>query len=126
MSTCDLSTFSEERRKQGLLQWLDSLQTESTSSPDLQLTMGAVIVEEMRAAIERQTSFQCSAGISHNKVKANSRFQRETYISIVKHRDRNKHKLKKTTTIKHSRDRQEWGIFLRFFFFNGGLFNSLY
>ena len=109
MSTCDLSTFSEERRKQGLLQWLDSLQTESTNSPDLQLTMGAVIVEEMRAAIERQTSFQCSAGISHNKVKANSRFQRETYISIVKNRDRNKHK--KTTTIKHSWDRQEWGIF---------------
>lgn len=109
MSTWDLSTFSEERRKQGLLQWLDSLQTESTSSPDLQLTMGAVIVEEMRAAIERQTGFQCSAGISHNKVKAN-RFQRETDTSIVKHRDRNKHKLYKTITIKHRRDRYEWGI----------------
>ncbi|XP_052504815.1 DNA polymerase eta [Budorcas taxicolor] len=68
--TTEGTVEKEERRKQGLLQWLDSLQTESTSSPDLQLTMGAVIVEEMRAAIERQTGFQCSAGISHNKVLA--------------------------------------------------------
>lgn len=65
-------------RKQGLFQWLDSLQTGNTTSPDLQLTVGAVIVEEMRAAIERETGFQCSAGISHNKVKANYRFQGET------------------------------------------------
>ncbi|XP_061254247.1 DNA polymerase eta isoform X1 [Bos javanicus] len=69
-TTTEGTVEKEERRKQGLLQWLDSLQTESTSSPDLQLTMGAVIVEEMRAAIERQTGFQCSAGISHNKVLA--------------------------------------------------------
>ncbi|XP_054425388.1 DNA polymerase eta [Pteronotus mesoamericanus] len=60
----------EELRKQGLLQWLSSLETENTASPDLQLTVGAVIVEEMRAAIERHTGFQCSAGISHNKVLA--------------------------------------------------------
>uniref|UniRef100_A0A8C2VGS2 DNA polymerase eta n=1 Tax=Chinchilla lanigera TaxID=34839 RepID=A0A8C2VGS2_CHILA len=60
----------EEMRKQGLRQWLDSLQMDNTTSPDLQLTVGAVIVEEMRAAIERQTGFQCSAGISHNKVLA--------------------------------------------------------
>ncbi|XP_036270385.1 DNA polymerase eta isoform X2 [Pipistrellus kuhlii] len=60
----------EEMRKQGLSQWLDSLQFDNTTSPDLQLTVGAVIVEEMRAAIERQTGFQCSAGISHNKVLA--------------------------------------------------------
>ncbi|XP_060045843.1 DNA polymerase eta isoform X2 [Erinaceus europaeus] len=60
----------EEIRKQGLSQWLDSLQIDNTASPDLQLTVGAVIVEEMRAAIEKQTGFQCSAGISHNKVLA--------------------------------------------------------
>ncbi|XP_040105511.1 DNA polymerase eta isoform X2 [Oryx dammah] len=70
VSSMEKLTSPKERRKQGLLQWLDTLQTESTSSPDLQLTMGAVIVEEMRAAIERQTGFQCSAGISHNKVLA--------------------------------------------------------
>ncbi|XP_015455825.1 DNA polymerase eta isoform X3 [Pteropus alecto] len=63
-------TSPKEMRKRGLLQWLDSLQIENTNSPDLQLTVGAVIVEEMRAAIERQTGFQCSAGISHNKVLA--------------------------------------------------------
>ncbi|KAM6182396.1 DNA polymerase eta [Erethizon dorsatum] len=60
----------EEMRKQGLHQWLNSLPIDNTTSPDLQLTVGAVIVEEMRAAIERQTGFQCSAGISHNKVLA--------------------------------------------------------
>ncbi|XP_014321479.1 DNA polymerase eta isoform X6 [Myotis lucifugus] len=63
-------TSPKELRKQGLSQWLDSLQFDNTPSPDLQLTVGAVIVEEMRAAIERQTGFQCSAGISHNKVLA--------------------------------------------------------
>ncbi|XP_006190753.1 DNA polymerase eta isoform X1 [Camelus ferus] len=68
--TAEGTVQKEELRKQGLLQWLDSLQTDNTASPDLQLTMGAVIVEEMRAAIERQTGLQCSAGISHNKVLA--------------------------------------------------------
>nr|XP_030726471.1 DNA polymerase eta isoform X2 [Globicephala melas] len=69
-TTAEGTVRKEEMRKQGLLQWLDSLQTDNTTSPDLQLTVGAVIVEEMRAAIERQTGFQCSAGISHNKVLA--------------------------------------------------------
>lgn len=69
-ATAEGTVEKEEMRKQGLLQWLDSLQTDNTTSPDLQLTVGAVIVEEMRAAIERQTGFQCSAGISHNKVLA--------------------------------------------------------
>ncbi|XP_019720208.1 DNA polymerase eta [Hippocampus comes] len=40
------------------------------NSAELQLTVGALIVEEMRAAVEQHTSFQCSAGISHNKVLA--------------------------------------------------------
>ncbi|XP_032756532.1 DNA polymerase eta isoform X1 [Rattus rattus] len=60
----------EDIRKQGLLQWLGSLKRDDPTSPDLRLTVGAVIVEEMRAAIERKTGFQCSAGISHNKVLA--------------------------------------------------------
>uniref|UniRef100_A0A8C6RVX1 DNA polymerase eta n=1 Tax=Nannospalax galili TaxID=1026970 RepID=A0A8C6RVX1_NANGA len=68
--TTEEAIQKEEMRKQGLLQWLDSLQIDNTTSPDLQLTVGAVIVEEMRAAIEQQTGFQCSAGISHNKVLA--------------------------------------------------------
>lgn len=38
------------------------------SSAELQLAVGALIVEEMRAAVEKHTGFRCSAGISHNKV----------------------------------------------------------
>ncbi|XP_074093145.1 DNA polymerase eta isoform X2 [Macrotis lagotis] len=60
----------DERREQGVIQWLESLPFDDPNSPDLWLTVGAVIVEEMRAAIERHTGFQCSAGISHNKVLA--------------------------------------------------------
>ncbi|XP_027694203.1 DNA polymerase eta isoform X1 [Vombatus ursinus] len=60
----------DEIRKQGVIQWLESLPFDNSSCPDLKLTVGAVIVEEMRAAIERHTGFQCSAGISHNKVLA--------------------------------------------------------
>ncbi|KAM4817597.1 DNA polymerase eta isoform X1 [Urocitellus parryii] len=70
LTTTKETVQKEEIRKQGLLQWLDSLQIDDITSPDLQLTVGAVIVEEMRAAIEMQTGFQCSAGISHNKVLA--------------------------------------------------------
>ncbi|KAK1170948.1 DNA polymerase eta [Acipenser oxyrinchus oxyrinchus] len=59
----------EGRRRRGLQEWLDSLPTHSnTACPELQLTVGAVIVEEMRAAVEAKTGFRCSAGISHNKV----------------------------------------------------------
>ncbi|XP_032195967.1 DNA polymerase eta isoform X1 [Mustela erminea] len=69
-TTAEGTDQKEETRKQGLFQWLDSLQIDNPTSPDLQLTVGAVIVEEMRAAIEKETGFQCSAGISHNKVLA--------------------------------------------------------
>ncbi|XP_014443319.1 DNA polymerase eta isoform X5 [Tupaia chinensis] len=80
-------TSPKEMRKKGLFQWLDSLALVNSTSPDLQLTVGAVIVEEMRAAIERQTSFQCSAGISHNKVLAKlacglNKPNRQTLVSL--------------------------------------------
>lgn len=42
---------------------------EEQSSAELQLAVGALIVEEMRAAVEKDTGFRCSAGISHNKVR---------------------------------------------------------
>ncbi|KYO23933.1 DNA polymerase eta [Alligator mississippiensis] len=60
----------EELRQHGLHQWLSSLPFDDSSCPDLQLTVGAVIVEEMRAAVEEVTGYRCSAGISHNKVLA--------------------------------------------------------
>nr|XP_057914436.1 DNA polymerase eta-like [Doryrhamphus excisus] len=58
----------EQQRSTGVHQWLASLPEHG--SAELQLTVGALIVEEMRAAVERDTSFRCSAGISHNKVLA--------------------------------------------------------
>uniref|UniRef100_A0AAQ5Z4N3 DNA polymerase eta n=1 Tax=Amphiprion ocellaris TaxID=80972 RepID=A0AAQ5Z4N3_AMPOC len=63
----------KEQRSRGLLQWLASLRgplSGGQSSADLQLTVGALIVEEMRTAVEKHTGFRCSAGISHNKVLA--------------------------------------------------------
>ncbi|XP_034538645.1 DNA polymerase eta [Notolabrus celidotus] len=63
----------EEQRSRGLLQWLASSSgpvVGEQSSAELQLGVGALIVEEMRAAVEKVTGFRCSAGISHNKVLA--------------------------------------------------------
>ncbi|XP_040286766.1 DNA polymerase eta [Bufo bufo] len=64
------SLTREDQRRLGVEQWLNSLDTGDPQSPELQLTVGAIIVEEMRAAVEAETTFQCSAGISHNKVLA--------------------------------------------------------
>ncbi|KAM9847636.1 DNA polymerase eta [Aulostomus maculatus] len=58
----------EELKSRGLQQWLASIPVHNAS--ELQLTVGALIVEEMRAAVEEHTGFRCSAGISHNKVLA--------------------------------------------------------
>ncbi|XP_077585957.1 DNA polymerase eta [Stigmatopora nigra] len=58
----------ENQRSRGVQEWLASLAEHDTA--ELELAMGALIVEEMRAAVEKHTSFQCSAGISHNKVLA--------------------------------------------------------
>nr|XP_019949051.1 PREDICTED: DNA polymerase eta [Paralichthys olivaceus] len=72
-STEDSVLDKEEQRSKGLQQWLASLPvllTGAQSSAELQLTVGALIVEEMRAAVEKHTGFRCSAGISHNKVLA--------------------------------------------------------
>ncbi|KAL8185701.1 UNVERIFIED_CONTAM: hypothetical protein K2H54_057147 [Gekko kuhli] len=60
----------EELRQRGLCQWLELLPFGDPSSPELQLTVGAIIMEEMRAAVESATGFRCSVGISHNKVLA--------------------------------------------------------
>lgn len=52
-------------RKDQLHQWLGSL----SKIEDKRLAVGAVITEEMRAAVLQQTKFNCSAGIAHNKVR---------------------------------------------------------
>ncbi|XP_073527721.1 DNA polymerase eta isoform X2 [Phyllobates terribilis] len=64
------SRTKEEQRLVGVAQWLNSVDSGAPQSAELQLTVGALIVEEMRAAVEEETSFQCSAGISYNKVLA--------------------------------------------------------
>ncbi|XP_063297640.1 DNA polymerase eta [Pelobates fuscus] len=60
----------EEQRRSGVEQWLASIPVPDERSPEMLLTVGALIVEEMREAVEKETGFQCSAGISNNKVLA--------------------------------------------------------
>ncbi|KAG7462902.1 hypothetical protein MATL_G00189640 [Megalops atlanticus] len=67
-STEEAVADKEEQRSRGLRDWLASLS--SATQAELQLAVGALIVEEMRAAVEKDTGFRCSAGISHNKVLA--------------------------------------------------------
>lgn len=73
-----LCVHVEQCRLNGLQQWLDSLPSSSESGglgfSELCLAVGAVIVEEMRAAVEKDTGFRCSAGISHNKVQVQGVF----------------------------------------------------
>ncbi|KAJ8384763.1 hypothetical protein AAFF_G00198490 [Aldrovandia affinis] len=64
----ETASDKEERRALGLCEWLGSLACGARA--ELQLALGATIVEEMRAAVEEHTGFRCSAGISHNKVLA--------------------------------------------------------
>ncbi|XP_054886256.1 DNA polymerase eta isoform X3 [Poeciliopsis prolifica] len=69
----DSALDKEQRRSRGVQQWLESLPVQAVgerNSAELQLTVGALIVEEMRAAVEKHTGFRCSAGISHNKALA--------------------------------------------------------
>ncbi|NXD63747.1 POLH polymerase, partial [Eolophus roseicapillus] len=79
--------FLEELRQCGLHEWLAMLSFDNPDCPDLQLTMGAVIVEEMRVAVEAATGFRCSAGISHNKTLAKlacglNKPNRQTLLSL--------------------------------------------
>lgn len=53
--------------KSKLDSWLGSL---GDSRDDLRLAVGGAIVEEMRAAVFKETQFRCSAGIAHNKMLA--------------------------------------------------------
>ncbi|KAF6023957.1 DNApol-eta [Bugula neritina] len=60
-----------DNREDSLREWLESLSSPDSldSHNDLRLCFGAVIVEKMRKAVRDQTGFDCSAGISHNKVE---------------------------------------------------------
>jgi nucleotidyltransferase/DNA polymerase involved in DNA repair len=52
-----------------LSDWLSAAFDEDTMDCyNKRLAVGAVIAEEMRAAVYSDTGFRCSAGIAHNKV----------------------------------------------------------
>ena len=56
-------------RTAGLGEWLHEVYEGSESGIENErLAVAAQIVEEMRAAVYRDTGFRCSAGIAHNKV----------------------------------------------------------
>ncbi|CAG2063441.1 unnamed protein product, partial [Timema podura] len=57
----------EEMRKQGIESWLSYIR-EMQDLVQMRLAVGAVLIEEIREAVYKQTSFRCSAGIAHNKV----------------------------------------------------------
>ncbi|KAF4090002.1 hypothetical protein AMELA_G00044740 [Ameiurus melas] len=73
-SVQDVPVNKDEQRSKGVQEWLDTLPTCSQPGwlghSEVCLAVGAMIVEEMRAAVEQHTGFRCSAGISHNKVLA--------------------------------------------------------
>lgn len=49
--------------------WLDTVcDSDNCNVNDHRLAVGAVIAEEMRAAVYEETGFRCSSGIAHNKV----------------------------------------------------------
>ena len=45
-----------------------ALDVDEVNSDNRRLAIGALIAEEMRAAVYKDTGFRCSAGIAHNKV----------------------------------------------------------
>lgn len=59
----DDKSNDEDQRVEGVKKWLENLSDPSC----VRLAVGAIITEEMRAAVYRRTSFRCSAGISYNK-----------------------------------------------------------
>ncbi|XP_069698469.1 DNA polymerase eta [Periplaneta americana] len=65
----DVDSNDEEMRQNGLASWLDCAY-ETQDPVQLRLAVAGIIVEEMRAAVYKETGFRCSAGIAHNKILA--------------------------------------------------------
>ena len=62
----NLSCFTDDK---DLSDWLSVTFDEDTMDCyNKRLAVGAIIAEEMRAAVYSDTGFRCSAGIAHNKV----------------------------------------------------------
>ena len=58
---------ADSDRQAGLSEWLEEVYG-GGEVDNQRLAVAAQIVEEMRAAVYRDTGFRCSAGIAHNKV----------------------------------------------------------
>lgn len=50
---------------------------------DKRLAYAALIVEEIRAFVSKETGFTCSAGISHNKVVKMSTQLERAYLHLI-------------------------------------------
>ena len=61
---------ADSDRQAGLSEWLEEVYggSEVCGVENQRLAVAAKIVEEMRAAVYKDTGFRCSAGIAHNKV----------------------------------------------------------
>ena len=57
-------------------EWLEEVygDGEVCGAENQRLAVAAQIVEEMRAAVYKDTGFRCSAGIAHNKISVNGPF----------------------------------------------------
>ncbi|CAL1270242.1 unnamed protein product [Larinioides sclopetarius] len=61
--------WEDKDNERGALEsWLQMIYEEDHLYHDRMLAIAAVIVEEMRAAVLKETGYKCSAGIAHNKM----------------------------------------------------------
>jgi DNA polymerase eta len=80
-SSTHLAAFTsktEDERKEIVNKWLNDCQFDDERNIDLAL--GAYLVEQIRTKIKEETGFFCSAGIARNKVKQFSFFFEEKKI----------------------------------------------
>ncbi|KAK2164994.1 hypothetical protein LSH36_56g00017 [Paralvinella palmiformis] len=65
---------NDDETDTGVQSWLEHIQTDDSDDMqqqhDKKLAVGALITEQMRAAVYEQTGFRCSGGIAHNKMLA--------------------------------------------------------
>ena len=81
-NTTDSSVITEQPqadREQLLTHWL----SEEGSNQEQLLAIAAMLTNEIREAVQSETGFTCSAGISHNKVrKMNKHMYVCTYVCM--------------------------------------------
>lgn len=64
-----LNLNNKEAQRLQLKNWLHGLE-ENVDNPDLQLSIGAKIIKDIRNTVFEKTQFKCSAGISYSKTMA--------------------------------------------------------